>query len=294
MLRRTTLSVFLLLACAGASAADSRVEKNVVYGMYSGLALLLDVHRPEKPNGLGVVLIPGSGWHAPQHYGATGLKDGGRAGSMAFAYLPPIVAAGYTVFVVNHRAAPRFRYPAAVEDAQRAVRFVRFHAKDYGIDPARLGAVGHSSGGHLAVMLGVMDGAGAADDPDPVNRLSSRVQCVVAGAAPGDIAKMDNPNAVSFIGHVINPVAPDPVAVKAYRDASPVTYVAATSAPMLLLHGEVDDVVPVNQAEIMLKAMQAARADVKLIRVPNGGHRFATDAALLAEVVGWLDGHLKN
>ncbi len=75
----------------------------------------------------------------------------------------PLVAAGYTVFTVNHRAVPRFQYPAAVEDVQRAVRFIRYHAVDYGIHPNRIGAVGGSSGGHIVSMLGVLDGEG---DPD--------------------------------------------------------------------------------------------------------------------------------
>ena len=120
------------------------VERNVIYGMYSGFALLMDVHRPVRPNGYGIVFVAGSGWQAPLDYGATPLKD-----TQIPLWGPPLVAAGYTVFAVNHRAAPRFHYPAAVEDVQRAVRFIRYHAKVYGIDPARLGGLGGSSGGHL-------------------------------------------------------------------------------------------------------------------------------------------------
>ena len=164
--------------------AQSRVGTNVVYGMYSGLALLMDVYYPEKPNGHGIVYIVGSGWHAPLSYGAWQLKeeegDDARPGARAASLLD----AGYTVFVINHRAAPRFRYPAPVEDAQRAVRFIRHHAERYGINPERIGGVGHSSGGHLVAMLGTLDGTGDASDPDLVNRESAKIQCVVALAAP--------------------------------------------------------------------------------------------------------------
>src|SRR6266540_21657 len=107
----------------------SQVEKNVVYGMHSGLALLMDVYRPENSNGHAIVYINGSGWHAPPGYGAEQLKEA-RGSERVVTAFPE---AGYTLFAINHRAAPAFRYPAAIEDAQRAVRFVRRHAKDYGI-----------------------------------------------------------------------------------------------------------------------------------------------------------------
>ena len=161
------------------SVPQSRIESNVLYGMYSGLALLMDVHHPEKPNGYGVIFISGSGWHAPQEYNAEPLKQG----SQARQYGPRLTAAGYTVFSISHRAAPRFRYPAAVEDAQRAVRFVRHNAARFNVRADRIGAVGGSSGGHLVESLGVLDGAGIKDDPDPVNRESAKAQCVVARAA---------------------------------------------------------------------------------------------------------------
>jgi hypothetical protein len=121
----------LVIGLAGATAADAqtRVEKNVIYGMYSGLALLMDVHYPAQPNGYGIVFVSGSGWQAPLNYGAVGLKE-----AQIPLWGPPLLRAGYTVFAINHRAAPRFHYPAAVDDVQRAVRFVRHHARQYGID----------------------------------------------------------------------------------------------------------------------------------------------------------------
>ena len=131
----------IVLATGHDAIAQARVEKNVVFSMSSGLALLMDVYRPETPNGLGVVFVAGSGWQAPSTYDAVGLKD-----SQAQAWVPQLVRAGYTVFAINHRAAPRFHYPAALEDVQRAVRFVRHHAKDYGIAADRLGGVGGSWG----------------------------------------------------------------------------------------------------------------------------------------------------
>ena len=146
----------------------------------------MDVHHPENSNGYGIVHISGSGWGRPLAYNAPLLSEG-----QVELYGKPLVAAGYTVFSLNHRATPRFRYPAPLADVQRAVRFIRFHAEVYGIDPERIGAIGGSSGGHLVSLLGVLDGDGNPDDPDPVNRVSAKVQTVVARAAPADMARLD-------------------------------------------------------------------------------------------------------
>ena len=128
----------------------AKVERNVVFGGCSGLALLMDVYYPENPNGYGIIQISGSGWTKPLNLDAVMLNHHGAVKLMGEA----LVEAGYTLFSVNHRAAPRFTYPAAVEDVQRAVRFIRFHADRYGINSERIGAIGGSSGGHLVSMLG--------------------------------------------------------------------------------------------------------------------------------------------
>lgn len=138
-----------LLTLPNVTSAQARVEKDVVYGMYSGLGLLMDVYRPAQSNGIAIVAIQGSGWYSPIRYDAAALN----AHPEVIRHAERFAAAGYTVFAINHRQAPRFRYPAPIEDAQRAVRFVRFHASDYGITSDRMGAWGSSSGGHLVELL---------------------------------------------------------------------------------------------------------------------------------------------
>jgi len=182
--------------------AEPRLESNVIYGMYSGLALLTDIFHPEQPNGYGIIFVSGSGWHDPTGHDARPLKERGQEQ----AYAVPLAEAGYTVFVLNHRAAPRFRYPAAVEDVQRAVRFIRHSAGRFGIRADRIGAMGGSSGGHLVSLLGTLDGTGDPENPDPVNRESAKVQCVVARAAPSDMSAMaGSDGALTFtpkLGHL--------------------------------------------------------------------------------------------
>src|SRR5687767_15605995 len=107
--RLTTALVACLLVPA-AVPAQTRIEKNVIYGMYSGSALLMDVHRPETPNGSGILVVSGSGWQAPLGYGAAGLKDDAANA----AWTSTLLRSGYTVFAINYRAAPRFHYPAAI------------------------------------------------------------------------------------------------------------------------------------------------------------------------------------
>ena len=96
-----------MLAATWAVAADSTVQSNVVYGMYSGTALLMDVHRPATPNGYGIVYVSGSGWTSPMAYSSWELKSNAQS----LQYAKPLVAAGYTVFTLNHPVTPALSSP---------------------------------------------------------------------------------------------------------------------------------------------------------------------------------------
>lgn len=261
------------------------VERNVIYGMYSGVALLLDVHRPEKPNGYAIVFVAGSGWHAPLEYGATPIKE-----TQIPLWGPALVAAGYTVFAINHRAAPRFHYPAAVEDVQRAVRFVRHHATTYGIDPHRLGGLGGSSGGHLIGLVSALGAPGIADDPDPINRQPATLQAVVLRAPLLDLPKMMEIPAgaalvVSFLGMPLGDNVPTSKAV--WTRASPQTHVSARTPPTLLMHGDADDLVPYSQSAGYQVALQSTGVPTQLITVAGGRH--GADFGFAQPKAGWLD-----
>jgi hypothetical protein len=122
--RASIAGLVLLLALSVSARAAPRVESNVVYGMYSGLALLMDVYKPAAQNGLGIVIVNGSGWYRDLGYDAPVLKQ-----SPEFcAAREKLLGAGYTVFVVTHRASPRFHIPEIVQDVQRATRFIRANA----------------------------------------------------------------------------------------------------------------------------------------------------------------------
>jgi acetyl esterase/lipase len=290
----------LILASPGAAGAQGRtggpaaplvpitpvnVERNVIYGMYSGFALLMDVHRPVTSNGYGIVFVAGSGWQAPLDYGATPLKE-----TQVPLWGPALVAAGYTVFAVNHRAAPRFHYPAAVEDVQRAVRFIRHHAKVYGIDPDRIGGLGGSSGGHLIGLVSTLGAPGIAADPDPVNRQPATLQTVVLRAPLVDLPKMTAVPAglalvVSFLEVPLGDNVPTSKAL--WAEASPQSHVSAKTPPTLLIHGDADDLVPYAQSTGYEAALKAAGVTTKLINVPGGRH--AADFGFPQPKPGWLN-----
>ena len=303
---RRRLLAASLLAClvwtseAAAQAPPAKIDKNVVYGMFSGLALLMDVHRPDVSNGLGVVFVAGSGWQTPNAYGAPALKEA-QVGDWA----PALLRAGYTVFAINHRGTPRFRYPAPVEDLQRAIRFVRHNAKQFAIDPERLGGIGGSSGGHLVGLAAMLGAPGIADDSDPVNRQPATLQCVVLRAAPSDLKTMIGGSTigtaavVAFVDRLPTPNAEDQ---KIYRAASPIAHVSQSSPPVLLLHGDADDTVPFQQSVAMEAALGGVKVPVKLVRVTGGAHGsdFGTGGKphqqfpdVLRETVDWLDRYLK-
>jgi acetyl esterase/lipase len=281
------------------AAAQPRVERNVPYGMYSGLALLLDVHVPEAQNGAGVLFVPGSAWTAPLGYAAVPLKE-----TQIQDWAPDLLRAGYTIFVINHRATPRFTHPGPIEDVQRATRFIRHHAARFGIDPARLGAIGGSSGGHLVALAAMLGAPGIAGDPDPVNREPATLRAIVLRAAPTDLNAMIGASTlgtaavVALVGRL--PPAGDDDR-QAFRSASPIAHVSPSAPPTLLLHGDADDIVPFRQSVAMAAALKDANVPVSLVRIAGGGHgstfvmngpphpRFQ-DA--LRETTAWLDRYL--
>ena len=290
-----TVAIVLLIITVGGQqgpAGQQRVERNVVFGMYSGLALLMDVYYPETPNGYGVVFISGSGWTRDLDHDATPLKESGQEE----VYAVPLAAAGYTVFGINHRASPRFRHPAHLEDAQRAIRYVRHHATAYQIDPDRIGAMGGSSGGHLVSLLGVPDGTGDPLDPSPVNQESAKAQVVVARAAPADLALSSG---ISPLFGFRLPAREGSIEYRRMVEASPVTHVSPDDAPFLLIHGDADETVSYRNSEVMKANLEKAGVPVELLRISGAGHGPTFPGAenppdYVGAMVEWFDRYLPN
>jgi acetyl esterase/lipase len=278
------LATFELSAQPELNAA--KVDRNVVFGMYSGLALLMDVYYPENPNGYAVIHITGSGWSRRMSYDAKMINHNRHVKFQGEA----LVKAGYTLFSINHRAEPRFHYPAAVEDAQRAVRFIRFNAEKFGINPDRIGAIGGSSGGHLVCMLGVLDGNEIPMDDTPINRMSSKVQCVIANAPPTSF--LERGIGDSFLGFKKRERS---IEYKLAQEASPIFHVSPDDPPFLLIHGEKDEVVPVSHSKNMYNKLKEMNVESKLYVVKDAAHGsgLVNTPKWKNEFVNWMDKHLK-
>jgi acetyl esterase/lipase len=266
------------LAGAPEPARQSLLTTDVVYGHKDGLALTFDVHRPVRPNGAGVIAIVSGGWQSNVEMSRL-IVDG---------YLSPLLhEKGFTVFAVRHGSSPRYPMSAIVSDVRRAVRFIRRHAGEYGVDPNRIGVYGGSAGGQLALLLGTTADSGDASASDAVLRESSRVAAVVAFFPPTDLSRWANRRAFPATAALTEAEA---------AQYSPIRFVSPGAAPSLIVHGDADPVVPMVEGETMYGALTKAGVAASFIRINGAGHGF--DGAGLeranAAMVRWFEQHLRG
>jgi len=261
--------LLLAMAIVAGGAPSLRAQapaarKDLVYGEVAGARLQLDLYPAEKGEGPrpALVMIHGGGWRAGSKEAYAGVA-------------PRFTREGITVFSVGYRLAPAHRYPAQVDDVQRAVRWIRSKATEFGIDPARLGAMGHSAGGHLAQMLGVRD---TRDNSDPaLANYSSRVQCVVNVFGPTDLTSPHLPASTgSILANFLGKTRDE--APEIYRDASPLTFVDRNSAPTLFCHGTEDPLVPLSQSVLCMEALRRAGVEANIVVVEGAGHGWRDDS----------------
>lgn len=229
-----------------APAPSLTVERDIPFATVDGAELKLDAYRPDGPGPLpAILLVHGGGW-------VKGDKRGLEEDARFFA------ERGYVGFSVNYRLAPAFRFPAQIEDVKRAVRWVREHAAEYGLDPERIGAFGTSAGGHLVGLLGVTDGSEGLDGACGDLTISSRVQAVVPYFGPMDLERLFSgaARASAALALLGTTCEVDP---QACRAASPITYVSPDDPPFLLDHGTRDPLVPFAQSLLMLAVRPAGQ-----------------------------------
>src|SRR5262245_48932000 len=189
MKRLCAALVLACLACLGTPAvrADDALftrKQDVIYGRKYGVALTMDAFTPVKTaNGAAVIFAVSGGWVS-------------RHEAIQPALVTEFLKRGYTVFAVCHGCQPKFTIPEILDDMHRAVRFIRYHAKEYGVDPDRFAMCGASAGGHLSLMLGTAGGPGNAQAADPVDRASSRIQCVGCFFPATDFLNFGKPGVV--------------------------------------------------------------------------------------------------
>jgi acetyl esterase/lipase len=278
--------LFALMFCAATpmrAEEKPRIVADLIYGRKDGMALTLDVVQPGKGNGAGILWIQSGGWYS-RWTDSKGFLVAGK----------PYLDKGFTLFIVRHGSAPKYTIPEATEDVRRAVRFIRLKAKDFQVDPERLGVLGGSAGGHLSLMLGTTGNDGDAKSKDEVLKQSSRVAAIVALYPPTDIREWitNPPEAIKKIPALKPPLTFD---AKKGPDYSPLLHASAYTAPTLMIHGDKDELVPIEHSQKMLAALEKEKVACKLVTVEGAAHGFSpkqNQEIVLPAMIGWFEKHL--
>jgi acetyl esterase/lipase len=255
------------------------IERDVVVGQGGGRPLRADVYRPEEPNGAGVLMIHGGGWRM-------GSKD----------MLPPQATAlagrGFTCVACEYRLTPEAPWPAQIHDVKAAMRWLRAHAEELGVDPSRIAALGNSAGGHLALLLAATPGLDGFEGEGGCAGVDASVAAVVAVYPPVKFHMGERTSGANAATALLGADA----SAAAAGAASPIEYVHADFPPTFFLHGNADKVVPVSASINMYNALcnVGARAEMHIYaEQPHGWARWpAWVEPTVAEAALFLDRYL--
>lgn len=207
-----------------------------------------------KAVGTGVIVCPGGGYH----FVAMGYEGKGPAKWLN--------SLGIAAFVLDYRVAPRYRYPAEIQDGERAVRYVRFHARDYGISPGRIGIWGFSAGGHLASTVGTHFDIGNPRASDPIDRTSDRPDFMILSYA---VISFTTPYTEKGSMHML--LGPHPH-LKLVRSLSNELQVTDRTPPTFLFSTDSDHVVPAENAVLFFLALRKHHVPAELHIFRRGPH----------------------
>jgi acetyl esterase/lipase len=261
----------------------------IVYGHRGERDLTLDIVRPERPNGLGVALMVSGGWRSK------------RPGEMDAWIMAPLLRRGYTIFAICHVSQPESTIQDIIQDMHRGIRFVRHHAREYGIDPSKIGVTGGSAGGHLSLMLATRGGPGDPDSVDPIDRESSAVQAVAIFYPVTDLLNLgdstenlgDGGPPKSFV-QGFGPTATDPEAWSSIgRECSPIYFITDALPPTLIYHGDADTLVPLDQSVRFRDAAVPLGRKVQLVVHRGGEHGWLSMFWDMGHFGQWFDQHLR-
>jgi acetyl esterase/lipase len=269
--------------------------EDVIYGRKDGLALTLDVFSPDNRNGAAIISVISAGFRS--NHAAIDMEP-----------YKVLLKRGYTVFAVVHGSQPKYTIQEIPNDIHRAVRFVRSYAHSFQIDPQRIGIMGASAGGHLALLLATTGCYGDPKQEDPVDRQSSEVQAAACYFPITDFLNYGEPGEVelgqgrlagfraAFDFHRIDAptgtyqlIRDEATRQAIGRRLSPAYFVSAATAPCFIIHGDTDDLVPAQQSMLFAERMKDAGAPVKLVIKPGAGHGwpgYYRDMPILAD---WFD-----
>lgn len=246
-------SAFLFVFALAISAAYAGLIPDIEYAHPAGASLKLDAWIPEGPGPFpAAILVHGGGWVA------------GDKQKYIIYIFEPLSRAGFAWFSINYRLAPQHRFPAAMEDTEAAIRYVKSNAKKYKVDASRIALIGESAGGHIVSWVGVQ------------KKVDTRVAAVVSFYGVHDVisravqqGKLEDVNPFFGVEQLTADTAP--LLIK----GSPVTYVQRGLPPFLMIHGRKDDGVPFEQSVQMCDKLKANGNSCDLIEL-DAGHGMDT------------------
>mgnify|MGYP000889894505 FL=1 len=261
---KSLFGLFIWLSASSTPADEPKIETkfDITYTKVGDTELKLDLARPAEGDGPfpAVVAIHGGGWRA-------GNKSHMRP------FLLELAKRGYVAISPQYRFAPQDRFPAQIHDVKASVRWLRAHASEYKVNPDKVGAMGVSAGGHLALMLGVTDADDGLEGDVAKDAPSSRVQAVVNIVGPSDLLAKDLPEVSKgilkeFLGGTVEEKH------EAASKASPVTYVTKDDPPVLTFQGTKDELVPHTQAVLLAEAQSKHGVPGRVELLVGAGHGF--------------------
>ncbi len=290
--------VLLCLACPAAADETYTRTEDVIYGRKFGTALTLDVFTPKQANGAAIVFAVSGGWYSSHE-------------SINLGFIEEFLKRGYTVFTVVHGSQPKFTIPEILEDMNRSIRFIRSKASQYQIDPNRMGICGASAGGHLSLMQGTAGTLGQSEAKDPVDRESSRVQAVACFFPPTDFLNYGQTGEIAIGRGVLKnyhapfdfheydksvnafvPITNEERILEIGKNISPVNHVSKDDPPTLIIHGDADKLVPIQQAELIIAKFQAAGVPCELVTKKGQAHGWPELGKDFLTLADWFDKYL--
>ena len=266
---------------------DQKID--VVYGEAHGTGLLMDVFTPKgKANGLAIIDVVSGAWHS----------DRGKIRDHTTAQFYAIFCGrGYTVFAVRPGSRTRYTGLEMASHVKMGIRYAKLHAAEYKIDPDRLGISGASAGGHLATLVAVTPEDGNPDAGSPLMRLSTRVKAAAIFFPPTDFLDWNGKQAnygmlgdLLFLGGAKGH-SEEELKERA-EQISPARQVKSPPVPFLLIHGDADPLVPLQQSQKMVEVLKAAGGSAELIVKKGGGHPWMTIPEEVKVMADWFDRHL--
>ena len=285
--------------------ANTYPQTEIVYGRKDGMGLMMTQVKPKvRSNGKAIISVQAGSWFSNFAMVERGVY-----------YKRQYLDRGYNVFMVVLGSQPRYAIPDQIEDLKRAVRYIRYNAKQLGIDPDHLGIEGASAGGHLSLAIAMADEKMNLNANDPVDRVSSRVQAVAVLFPPSDFFNWGLPgatminarqqqtqarvygafdfrvwnNATSTYDHVTD----TSVRNKIGKEISPIYFVSPDDPPVFIIHGDADMVVPLQQSQSFTAKLIEARVTNNFITKKGGRHNADDMKPELDQFVDWFDKYLK-